>query len=122
MLLRERCLLVVSGEAYTRCEHSIPTRAKDAIAPTCCNARQARLPLFLNLLSKPCFRVLAARHHACIIKQVFYCGKNHSTMPVALLDYRCVLHQAGAAVGDVIMRAERRISLVFVHKAEDGDM
>ena len=49
VLLRERCLLVVSGEAYTRCEHSIPTRAKDAIAPTCCNARQARPPLFLSM-------------------------------------------------------------------------
>lgn len=124
VLLRERCLLVVSGEAYTWCEHSIPTRAKDGIAPTCCNAAQARRSSSL-LSSELCLQVLAVGHHACIIKRVTITVTympNHSTVPVENLDYRRVLHQAGAAVGEAIMRAARRISLVFVHKAEDGNM
>ena len=40
VLLRERCLLLVSGEAYTRFEHCIATRTKDVVGAACCNAIQ----------------------------------------------------------------------------------
>ena len=40
VLLRERCLLLVSGEAYTHFEHSIATRTKDVVGAACCNAVQ----------------------------------------------------------------------------------
>lgn len=53
VLLRERCLLVVGGEAYQRCEHSIPTRSKDAVSPACCNAAQARLTLLTSTAVTP---------------------------------------------------------------------
>ena len=119
VLLRERCLLVVSGEAYTRCEHSIPTRSRDAIALTCCNARQAWPPLLLYYVSRVLLTGVAALHrdymqlkfHHIHLRATLY----HMCRWQCLIQ-ACVLCQAGAAVGDTIIRAERRLSLVFVHK------
>ena len=130
VLLRERCLLVVSGDAYTRCEHSIPTRTKDAIAATCCNARQARLHLLLDASQSAAYRCLQSDTMRSLSTEFpLHLLARHITAQYRwqLLISGLCFCQAGAAAGDSIMRAERRVSLVFVHKrfrsaVEDSDM
>lgn len=43
VLLQPRGLLMLSGEAYSGCLHSIETRAADVITASCCNAAQEGL-------------------------------------------------------------------------------
>ena len=65
VLLQAGCLLIVAGEAYTHCLHSIASDTADMITDCCCNR-------------------LATGH----------------------------------APGDIMQRAERRMSLVYVHKLQ----
>ena len=41
VLLRPRCCLVVSGDAYTKCLHSIVSRPADPVTGDCCNQAAA---------------------------------------------------------------------------------
>lgn len=101
VLLQPRGLLLMCGEAYTHAMHSIPSQETDVITPLCAN--KGLLVGVTEVHLRSAFPQQSATDTAE--------NASHS-VPMVICEQPLYLQ------GDVILRAPRRKSLVFVHKLQ----